>query len=285
MQSTRRKILNSLTASLEPIYGSREALSIARLALEELMGWTQRDFLLDADAPLTLTDEQTKSLDDLQEDLIQAKPAQYIFNKAEFYGLDFFVAPGCLIPRPETELLVEWIKKENKTGRVLDIGTGSGAISIALAYQSDFELTAIDISEEALKIALRNAEKHNLTIEFQRVDILNPEASFVEQEFDIIVSNPPYIPDSEAQDMHANVINYEPHLALFVPDNDPLLFYRKIAQIGLTTLNNKGLLYFEIHENFAEQTAEMLKGLGYENIEIRKDINDKDRMIRCQKKA
>lgn len=284
MQTTRRKILNNLTASLEPIYGSREACSIAMRSLEELFGWTQRDFILDGDQEFVLTDSEQARLNDLASQLMLSMPTQYIFGKAEFAGLEFFVAPGVLIPRPETELLVEWIKGEHQSGAILDVGTGSGAISVALAWESNFRLTAVDVSSDALEIARRNIDKYGLDIKLLQVDILNPSDEFTNQQFDVIVSNPPYIPESEIAIMHSNVVDYEPYLALFVPENDPLLFYRQIATVGLKMLSEGGMLYFEIHERFATQTTEMLIDLGYTRVECRQDINDKPRMIRCQKK-
>ncbi|MFI3330914.1 MAG: peptide chain release factor N(5)-glutamine methyltransferase [Rikenellaceae bacterium] len=281
MQTTRANTLNKLAASLTPIYGKREALSIAKLSLEEVFGWTQRDYILDSNTPVEINEH---TLSELTEQLLTSKPVQYVLGKARFLDLELNVASGVLIPRDETELLVNWIKQENSRGKILDIGTGSGAISIALAMDSCFELTAVDVSEDALKIACSNAQLHGLDIKLKQVDILKPDADFIEtSRFDIIVSNPPYIPESEKATMRNNVLDFEPHLALFVPDNDPLLFYREIAKLALRILNNTGKLYFEIHENYASKTVELLENLGYTNIELRKDINDKARMIRCQK--
>ncbi len=269
-----------MTASLKPNYGQREALSISKLALEESFGWREIDFILEANQIINI---DQSILDKLIKELTANKPVQYVLGKTHFAGLEFEVGEGVLIPRPETEELVQWINSEHNQGKVLDIGTGSGAIAITLAKSEKFTLTALDISEQALDIASRNAQKHNTKINFEQVDILNPRAEFALRNFDIIVSNPPYIPLSEKQDMSPNVTDYEPGLALFVPDSDPLLFYREIALLAKTMLVEGGWLYYELHENYAEQTLQLVESLGFECAELRVDIHDKPRMLRCQR--
>ena len=194
----------------------------------------------------------------------------------------FKVSPSVLIPRPETEELVDWILSDNsqKGMRVLDIGTGSGCIPISLASDMDAPLvSAWDISEEALKVAVANAELNSVNVDFSRVDVLSDEIPDVK--VDILVSNPPYITDSEKSEMERNVLDWEPGLALFVPDNDPLKFYRRIAEIGRDILDNNGLLYFEINRAYGKDTVDMLLGLGYRDVELRKDISGNDRMVKA----
>lgn len=192
------------------------------------------------------------------------------------------MSPSVLIPRPETEELVDWILSDNsqKGMRVLDIGTGSGCIPISLASDMDAPLvSAWDISEEALKVAVANAELNSVNVDFSRVDVLSDEIPDVK--VDILVSNPPYITDSEKSEMERNVLDWEPGLALFVPDNDPLKFYRRIAEIGKDILDNNGLLYFEINRAYGKDTVDMLLGLEYRDVELRKDISGNDRMVKA----
>lgn len=213
------------------------------------------------------------------------EPIQYILGNTEFYGLIFEVNPSVLIPRPETEELVSWIIddcKDRQDISVLDIGTGSGCIAISLAKNlKHAKVYALDVSEDALKLAKLNATKNEVDIEFIEADILDCDLGNIK--FDVIVSNPPYVRELEKEAMSANVLNHEPHLALFVKDDDALLFYRKIAEISENILKPNGQLYFEINESFGEPTKELLANNSFNNIELKMDIFEKDRMIKAIK--
>ena len=213
------------------------------------------------------------------------KPIQYILGDTEFYGLVFKVSPSVLIPRPETEELVDWIIKDSKEKQnisILDIGTGSGCIAVTLAKKlPNAKLFALDVSAEALKLAIINAETNEVEVEFIEADILDWD--FGDLEFDIIVSNPPYVRELEKEAMSANVLNHEPHLALFVKDDDALLFYRTITDVANKILKPKGQLFFEINENLGEDTKQLLVDAGYENIELKQEVFDKNRMLKAIK--
>jgi release factor glutamine methyltransferase len=227
--------------------------------------------------------------------LQQEKPIQYITGEAWFYGLRFEVNENTLIPRPETEELVEWILNSPITQHpspinILDIGTGSGCIPISLkANLSQANVSAIDVSEKALEVAKRNAELNKVEINFIQANILEVEdlsqltSPIIHHpsSYNIIVSNPPYVRNLEKQEIKKNVLDYEPHLALFVEDTDALLFYRKIAQLSLKNLSPNGLLFFEINQYLGKETVELLENLGFKNIELKKDIYDNNRMIKC----
>ena len=218
--------------------------------------------------------------------LTQFEPIQYIIGSTEFYGLSLKVNNHTLIPRPETEALVHWILEDIKemnlssSYKILDIGTGSGCIAIALATKlQKVKVSAIDISERALKVAKLNAINNNVAIEFEQKNILNTES--LSEEYDVIVSNPPYVRESEKRNMNANVLNHEPATALYVSDENPLVFYTKIAQIASTHLKNNGSLYFEINEYLSKDVVNMLKSEGFSEVEIRKDLFGKERMIKA----
>ena len=227
--------------------------------------------------------------------LQQEKPIQYITGEAWFYGLQFEVNENTLIPRPETEELVEWIieswKSVNqKRINILDIGTGTGCIPITLKTNlPQANVSAIDVSENALEVAKRNAELNKVEVNFIQANILEVEdvskiqtsISQLPTNFDIIVSNPPYVRNFEKQEIKKNVMDYEPHLALFVEDTDALLFYRKIAQLAIENLTPNGLLFFEINQYLGKETVELFENLGFKNIELKKDMFGNDRMIRC----
>ncbi len=216
------------------------------------------------------------------------EPIQYITGKCEFYGYEFGVEPGVLIPRPETEELVDWVTGsiEEKHHYILDIGTGSGCIAISLAKEIPGRfIYATDISEKSLETAKKNTIKNNIHVEFQQHDILGFRKSSWPGKirFDVIVSNPPYVKKSEKKMMGANVVNYEPHMALFVDDNDPLLFYRAICKFSLKYLKPGGLLFFEINEALGPETVDLMSTCGFQNLSIKQDMNRKNRMIRGQK--
>ena len=221
-------------------------------------------------------------------DLKKQKPIQYILGKTEFYGLKILVNENTLIPRPETEELVEWIlqnpklQSKDNSLNIVDIGTGSGCIAISLAKNLiNAEVSAIDVSEKALTMAKKNAELNKVNVNFIHKNIL--ETTDLGIQYDIIVSNPPYVRNLEKEEIKTNVLEFEPHLALFVEDNDALLFYRKIAQLALIHLSSNGCLYFEINQYLGNETVELLENLGFNNIELKKDIYGNDRMIMCKK--
>ena len=232
---------------------------------------------------VTLTAEQEALLDNAIERLKKQEPIQYILGYSDFCGLRFKVTQATLIPRPETSELVEWIASEATcNGSILDIGTGSGCIAISLAHRlPQSKVTAWDISPDALAVAAENSKANSCAVAFEEVDILAYEPTG--EQFDIIVSNPPYIKENEKAEMHSNVLDWEPHTALFVPDSDPLLFYRTIAKKGLMLLKPGGKLYFEINRAHGKETMDMLAAFGYTSIELRKDFAENDRMIRAVK--
>ncbi|MDR2911750.1 MAG: peptide chain release factor N(5)-glutamine methyltransferase [Alistipes sp.] len=278
---TRKELIDSLKTAARPVYGEHEAAAVARLVAEVRYGLSRADCALEPEAEVDVGE----GVGELLADLAAARPVQYILGEAEFDGLRLAVGEGVLIPRPETEELVRWVAEERAdAGSVLDIGTGSGAIAIALARRlPEARVSAIDISGEALRYARLNNERHKAGVEFHQADILdNFQFSIFNFQFDVVVSNPPYIPAAERAAMPANVAEYEPEGALFVPDDDPLLFYRAIARFARRALRPRGALYFEIHEGLAREVAELLKAEGFRDIELRRDINDKPRMIRCR---
>ena len=277
-----KTIANKIDESLATTYTDGEIKALTRILATELLGVSQMAYYLKDN--ITLSAEQQSLLDNAIERLKKQEPIQYILGYSDFCGLRFKVTPATLIPRPETSELVEWITSE-ATGKesILDIGTGSGCIAVSLAHKlPQSKVTAWDISNEALAVASENSKENGQTVTFEQVDILAYEPTAGKQ-FDIIVSNPPYIKENEKEAMHSNVLDWEPHTALFVPDSDPLLFYRTIAEKGLQILKPGGRLYFEINRAHGKETMEMLAALGYTSIELRKDFADNDRMIRAVK--
>lgn len=272
---------NYFIEKLAPLYDSMEAESFFNITLEELKGWKRIDLAMQPDA--VLSSEEIAKWNGVLEQLEEQRPIQYIFGKAHFYGLEFEVNENTLIPRPETEELVEWVVKENEfKGKItlLDIGTGSGCIAISLAKNlSDAAISAIDVSTEALAVAKRNALHNKTNVNFIHQDILAAET--LPQTFDVIVSNPPYVRNLEKAEIKENVLQYEPHLALFVEDNDALLFYRKIALLAKANLAPNGKLYFEINQYLGTEMIDMLENFGFKNIVLKKDIYGNDRMIGC----
>ena len=265
---------------LVPVYGEGEAQAIARLIYEVRYGLTLSDLLMGRDSSVP-QDE----LEQIAIRLERQEPVQYILGQADFCGRTFMVNKHVLIPRPETEELCQWIIAAD-AAHILDIGTGSGCIAITLAAEMpEAEVTAWDISEEALKVAEENAKRTNVHVKFEQVDILHLPSSILHltSAFDLIVSNPPYICNKERETMETNVLEHEPHTALFVPDDNPLLFYRAIAQYGQTALKEGGWLYFEINPLYAEPLQDMLSKMSYHDIEIKEDQYGKQRMIRAKK--
>ena len=274
-----KAIARHINEVLSSCYTTGEVSALTRILAIELLGIPQMTFFLKDD--VTLTAEQQTLLDNAIERLKKQEPIQYILGYSDFCGLRFKVTPATLIPRPETSELVEWIASE-ATGSesILDIGTGSGCIAISLAHRlQQSKVTAWDISNDALAVAAENSKANSQAVTFEHVDILAYQPTG--EQFDIIVSNPPYIKENEKEAMHSNVLDWEPHTALFVPDSDPLLFYRTIAEKGLALLKPGGSLYFEINRAHGKETMEMLAALGYTGIELRKDFADNDRMIKA----
>ena len=278
---------NELWRLLAQIYDEGEAKAIARMTYEVRWGLTLSDIYLGKDTQLS-ADDQTE-LQEIAKRLLQGEPIQYVLGQADFCGRTFLVNRHVLIPRPETEELCQWITSQGVCPpvRLLDIGTGSGCIAITLAAEMpDAEITAWDISAEALKVACKNAKRNNVHVSFEQVDALHLTSDILHQTseaFDLIVSNPPYICNKEREAMESNVLEHEPHTALFVPDDDPLQFYRAIAQYGQTALKKDGWLYFEINPLYAQEMYDMLTMMSYHDIEIKTDQFGKQRMIRAQK--
>jgi len=274
------KVGNIIPLFLKKInnYSNEETTSIAYIVIQEILGFNKIHVILNSDNIISLNHENKINL--IINNLKLDKPIQYILGKANFFNLSFFVNKYVLIPRPETEELINWIL-ENKFNKVLEIGTGSGCISISLAKNSSANISAIDISSNAIKIARKNADNYKLDINFLCEDVFSFKT---DEKYDLIVSNPPYVLESEKKKMHNNVLNFEPHNALFVKDTDPLLFYNFISVFASQHLNSNGFLFFEINEMFENEIILILKRNNFVNIELKKDLNGKDRMIKANKK-
>ena len=270
--------------SLKGIHDENEVESFFFILTEYLHNLKRIDLALNPS--FEISEAEVQKWESIISELKTEKPIQYIIGETWFYDSKFYVNEHTLIPRPETEELVDWIfateKKNDKKEKltILDIGTGTGCIPISLKKNiPQAEVFAIDVSEEALKVAQRNALENKVEINFILQNILETED--LKQQFDIIVSNPPYVRNMEKQEIKKNVLAFEPHLALFVEDTDALLFYRKIAQLALKSLTPNGLLFFEINQYLGKETVELLENLGFKNIELKKDIYGNDRMIKC----
>ena len=273
-----------LRKSIAEIYSDQEAASVSTIILEDVFGITKLKRLSNPEKEFNSTD--LLRLTDFINRLLNHEPVQYVTGIAHFMDLKLEVNSNVLIPRPETEELLQWIIDDflnsTKTVKVLDIGTGSGCIALALKkYLKSSEVYALDKSKNALNLAINNANKNQLEVYFIHDDILFLSSKQL-LKFDIIVSNPPYVLLSEKKLMNKNVLEHEPHLALFVDDSDPILFYKAIADYSLNNLNSKGLLYFEINEKYGEEIKIMLLNLNFINIELRKDFFGKDRFIKAQ---
>ena len=272
--------------ALSAIYPKTEIDSFFFILMEEKLKLQRIDTVLKPD--FLITKKNLIDLKTIVKRLQKEEPIQYIIGNTEFYGLPFFVDKNTLIPRPETEELVAWVLNEtkvlanNKTIElsILDIGTGTGCIPISLAKNlTSLNISAIDISPEALLIAKQNAILNKVTIEFIELDILNTES--LPQEYDVIISNPPYVRELEKEEIKNNVLKNEPHLALFVADENPLIFYNKIADLAKQQLSKNGMLFFEINQYLGKETVNMLVKKGFKNIQLKKDLFGKDRMIKC----
>ena len=272
--------------TLKDYYPLSEIKAFTRLIMERVCDIQPHQFLLCKDKELS--EKEKSQIHNIVERLTKYEPIQYIFGKTDFYGFEFEVNPSVLIPRPETEELVELIVRDypkRKELEILDVGTGSGCIAITLKkLLNKSQVYALDVSEEALKTAKRNAIRNRAPITFFQKDILTPSetADSIEEEFDIIVSNPPYIMEKEKADMEANVLDYEPSLALFVPDDNPLLYYHRITLFAEQKLKKKGYLYFEINSQMGEQVVSMLRMMEFKSIELIQDLSGKDRFVKTQ---
>ena len=271
---TIRETIQKIERAISALYDSRESTAIARSVVCTRCGINFSQLVVHYDDEVQIAD-----LESIVAELAAARPVQYVLGNALFCDLEFYVREGVLIPRPETEELVEWVASGAKRGaRILDVGTGSGAIAVALAKKVEgAEVVAVDISDEALRVAAENVARHSANVTLVKADALGDMSQL--GEFDIVVSNPPYIPQSDISTMHRNVVDYEPHTALFVADSDPLCFYRSIAQNGVKMLREGGSLYFEIYEHYGAQVVKMLERLGYRECEVVKDVFGKERMV------
>ena len=268
---------------LTPICDAGEAESFFYVILEEKQQLKRIDLALQPD--LDFSEEEIMVWNSILEQLKKEIPIQYLLGKTSFYGLNFQVNENVLIPRPETEELVEWIlqskklKVESQKIRILDIGTGSGCIAISLAKNlPNAQVFALDVSEKALVTAKKNAENNSVSVTFINRNILETED--LGQQFDIIVSNPPYVRNLEKAEIKKNVLDNEPHLALFVEDNDALVFYKKIAELAHKNLSKNGQLFFEINQYLGREMIDLLEKMNFASVELRKDIYGNDRMIK-----
>lgn len=278
------RISTHIKQTLKDIYPPNEIKNLMMMIWCDLLGKDALDIYLGKDTNLSTT--ETLQLENILQRMVQHEPIQYVFGHANFCGRSFQVAPGVLIPRPETEELVELIVNENEVAQpsILDVGTGSGCIAISLSLMlNEAKVTGWDVSELAIAQATSNNDLLKAHVTFEKHDVLKENPTDFSPQFDIIVSNPPYVTLSEKSDMERNVLDWEPHLALFVADDDPLIFYRQIAMLGVFLLRIGGKLYFEINRAFGKETIDMLESLGYEHCRIIKDICGNDRMVSASK--
>ncbi|MDC1372065.1 peptide chain release factor N(5)-glutamine methyltransferase [Flavobacteriaceae bacterium] len=271
-----KDIKKDFITKLAITYPNEEILSIFKILCEEYLNMSQTKLLLAGEE--LVSSKQVDMFSKAIIKLLNEEPIQYILQKTSFYGLEFICSPSALIPRPETEELVDWIVKSEKNEiTILDIGTGTGCISVSLANHNFFIVDALDVSISALDLAKQNAKKNNVDINFIEADILDYRSK---KQYDLIVSNPPYIRNLEKKKMQNNVLNFEPPLALFVEDDDPLVFYASILEFANSNLSEKGSVYFEINENFFEEMKSLLYSYGFIEIELKKDSFGKNRFVR-----
>lgn len=272
----KKKMIQELLS----LYDEYEAGAIFRIVAEHVFDYQSTDIILNINKEIDV--EQFNQLNNILSRLKNSEPVQYILGRTIFYDLEFEVEPSVLIPRQETEVLADYLIKKFRSLqqlKILDIGTGSGCIAIALKKNiPGATVYAVDISEEALRVAKTNALKNEVEINFSKLDILNPD-KYIPNEFDLIVSNPPYVRKSEKETMHKNVVMYEPELALYVEDEDPLVFYHAILRYCEKTLKQKGTIALEINEIFGDKLNKLVEGTGFCEIKIIKDLNHKDRFI------
>ena len=271
-------ILSFFLKELKGCYSENEISSMFYISIEHILNYSKSDTIISSNEELK--EDLKISFIEIVERLLKREPIQYILMETTFYGLPFFSRRGVLIPRTETEELVDWIIKDNESSekRYLDIGTGSACIIVSLAKNLQGSFYGIDVSPKVLREAKQNIIRNNVDVILDKVDILS---SNLFGNWDVIVSNPPYVLESEKKYMKQNVLNWEPEIALFVEDSDPLIFYRIIAEQATKVLNKNGILYFEINESFGQKIIDILDEKGFVNIELKKDINDKDRMVKA----
>ena len=279
--ATRREIFLRLRDVASELYGDDEGRQIAELIVLAKGGITRNDLLVEPNKELEIND-----IDNIIAELREWRPVQYIIGTASFDDMELEVCEGVLIPRPETEELVEWVASEAPHGaKIVDVCTGSGCIAIALSRRvTESRVWGIDISQDALAIARRNVTKYAPSVELIEGDALADFSQLIGEEVDVVVSNPPYIPNSDRKLMRRNVTEHEPSIALFVEDDDPLLFYRSIARTALRMLRSGGKLYFEIYENYATEMVDMLTNEGFVNVVVREDFRVKQRMVCAEKR-
>jgi len=282
---TVKDVFTKYRTALQPLYDAQEADAIVLTVLKEVTG--QSNAYLKAFPEYEITADVQTKLRQILDQLITGKPLQYVLGHTEFYGLPFKVNPSVLIPRPETEELVDWVLNSNlppSAINILDIGTGSGCIAISLKKNlPNAPVWAMDVSATALKTAKENAELNSVNVNFIEADVLNSTQTFnlLPSTFNLLISNPPYVTPTDKQLMHTNVTDFEPHTALFVSQEDPLLFYKAIADLAIEKLVKGGLLFFEINESYGNEMLSMLTNKGFKEIELRKDMSGRDRMIKA----
>ena len=271
------------SAELSNDYAREEAAMLCFLSVQYRFQWTRAGFLLHKQE--IISDADKAYFLEILSQLKASKPIQYILGETDFYGRTFRVNPAVLIPRPETEELVKWVVEtvSTKNPSILDIGTGSGCIAISLKLElPEADVVALDISADALALAHENAALNEAAVRFIEKDVLLMQPTDVASTFDVVVSNPPYIALSEKDSMKTNVLANEPHLALFVPNTNPLIFYERIASIAQEKLNLSGFLFFEINERFGKEVLELLVKRGFKHVELRQDLVGRDRMVKAQ---
>ncbi len=278
-----KELKNLFHNELAFLYPKTEIDSFFYLSIDEYLNLQKIDTVLQSDFIVCV--EKLKLFNSTIHRLKREEPIQYIFWKTEFYGFPFIVNKHTLIPRPETEELVSWVldtiqESYKKRISILEIGTGTGCIPISIKKNlPNSDVFTVDISEKAIEIAKQNAKLNDVTIHFEKVDILS--TSSLKRKYDIIISNPPYVRELEKEKMSNNVLNYEPENALFVKDNNPLIFYKKITELAISHLNKKGFLFFEINEYLGDETKRLIEEIGFKKVKIKKDIFGKDRMIKA----
>ena len=283
---TLKEIQRNFENSLAEIYPKQEIESLFCLVVEHMLGWSKLKLITEYNT--LIKQDKSSDIEYIADKLQKNIPIQYVLGETEFYGLRFKLNEHVLIPRQETEELVRWILDSLKNTnsdqpKILDIGTGSGCIPISLEKNLVCaKIFGLDISKEVLQIASSNNRLNSTSVKFDELDILRNDLSKYSN-LDVVVSNPPYVLETEKKLMHKNVLEHEPHLALFVNDNEPLLFYSRIANIAFESLKTDGFLFFEINEKYGQETVNLLESLSYKNIQLKKYINGKDRMIRCEK--
>ena len=281
MQFTIQEINKQFKNKLKTIYSNSEIQQMLFLIYENVLDLTKIQVL--TNSSMLIEQDKCDIILSIKQRLSDNEPIQYILGETDFFDLSFKVNSSVLIPRPETEELVQWIVDDSITKgmQIIDMGTGSGCIAISLAKKIiNAEVYAIDVSKEAIDVAKVNSRLNKSSVNFIEFNILNDDYNILPQNIDIIVSNPPYVKQSERVLMKSNVLDYEPDIALFVDDDDPLIFYKKIAAIGKKILNKGGFIFFEINEALGDEVKNILDDMNYSNIEVRKDINGKHRMIK-----